>query len=331
MSTVSIPSDQKAAVRTGSGSSATAPVKSVPVPSPAPHEILVKVNWTGLCASDKSLLHDEWKDFGIAMMDVTGGVAGHEGAGTVVAVGDDMHDRWSVGDRAGIKWIASVCGLCEFCTNGQGGELHCPKQRNSGFSAAGTFQEYCIADGRYTSRLPEGVTDEEAGPIMCGGVTAYVACKRSQVKPGQWIVLPGAGGGLGMRVIAVDGGEQKGELCKKLGAEVYIDFTTCKDIPAEVKKITTYGAHGVIVTAATKEGYASAPDMLRPGGTMVAVGLPKDPTVIAGAPPLKMCLNKLNVVGSVVGTLKDVEEALDFTARDLVHVSILCFPIRMIC
>lgn len=52
---------------------------------------------------------------------------------------------------------------------------------------------------------------------------------------------------------------------------------------------------------------------------MVCVGLPQDPTVIAGAPPLLMCLKKLDVVGSVVGTLKDVEEALDFTARGLVH------------
>jgi threonine dehydrogenase-like Zn-dependent dehydrogenase len=81
-------------------------------------------------------------------------------------------------------------------------------------------QQYCIADGKYTTRIPEGVTDEEAGPIMCGGVTAYTACKRSAVKPGQWIILPGAGGGLGhfavqyakamgMRVIAIDGGDEK--------------------------------------------------------------------------------------------------------------------------
>ena len=130
-----------------------------------------------------------------------------------------MHDRWKVGGRAGIKWVASIRGLCEFCTNGTD-ELHCPKQTNSGFSAAGTFQvsrhchiraflieafslpgpallvyssvtltrgvqQYCIADGKYTTRIPEGVTDEEAGPIMCGGVTAYTACKRSAVKPGQ--------------------------------------------------------------------------------------------------------------------------------------------------
>ena len=123
-----------------------------------------------------------------------------------------------------------------------------------------------------------------------------------------------------MRVIAIDGGDEKRDLCKKLGAEAFIDFTTTKDIVAEVMKITTYGAHGVLVTAASKEGYATAPTLLRPGGTMVAVGLPKDPTVLAGAPPIMLCLKKLNIVGSVVGTLKDVEEALDFTARGLVHV-----------
>lgn len=122
-----------------------------------------------------------------------------------------------------------------------------------------------------------------------------------------------------MRVIAIDGGSEKGELCKKLGAEEYIDFTTCKDIPAEVMKATKYGAHAVLVTAATKEAYETAPNLLRAGGTVVVVGLPKDTSVIAGAPPLMVALRRLNIVGSVVGTLKDVEEALDFTARGIVH------------
>ena len=94
-------------------------------------------------------------------------------------------------------------------------------------------------------------------------VTAYTACKRSAVKPGQWIVLPGADSGLGhfavqyakamgMRVIAVDCGDEKRDLCKGLGAETFIDFATTKDITAEIMGITTYGAHGVLVTAATK-------------------------------------------------------------------------------
>ncbi|KAF1351818.1 alcohol dehydrogenase [Delphinella strobiligena] len=325
----SIPTTQNAAVRVGSGDSATAPVKSVPVEQPGSGQILVKINWSGLCASDKSLLHDEWSSFGIAMAEATKGIVGHEGAGVVVAVGSDVQNLWKVGDRAGIKWVASICGICEMCTNGKD-ELHCSKQVNSGFTAAGTFQEYCLTDGKYATRIPEGVTDEEAGPIMCGGVTAYTACKRSAVRPGQWIVLPGAGGGLGhfavqyakvmgMRVIAIDGGKEKEELCRRLGAEEFIDFTTCKDVIAEVMRITIYGAHGVLVTAASKEGYASAPMMLRPGGTMVAVGLPTSPNILAGAPPIVLCMRKLNIVGSVVGTLKDVEEALAFTARGLVH------------
>lgn len=152
------------------------------------------------------------------------------------------------------------------------------------------------------------------------------------MRPGQWLVCPGAGGGLGhfavqyaramgIRVIAIDGGNEKRDLCKKLGAEEFIDFTTTKDIAAEIMRITTYGAHGVIVFPATKEAYASAPSFVRPGGTVVAVGLPNDPTVLAGAPPIMLALRRLNIVGSVTGSLKDVEEALDFTARGLVHVS----------
>jgi propanol-preferring alcohol dehydrogenase len=93
-------------------------------------------------------------------------------------------------------------------------------------------------------------------------VAAYTAGKRSTVKPGQWIVLLGGGGpghfavqyakAMGMRVITVNGGDEKRDLCKRLGAEAFIDFTTTKDITAEIVRITTCGAHGVLVTAATK-------------------------------------------------------------------------------
>lgn len=177
MASLDIPAKQRAAVRQGAGVDATAPLSTIPVPQPGPGEILVKITWTGLCGSDKSLIHDEWKDFGVAMMPQTHGIAGHEGVGPVVALGEGTETLWKIGERAGVKWIASTCGRCEFCLNGVD-EVHCIAQKNSGFSAAGTFQEYCVADARYSSRIPDKVLDEEAGPIMCGGVTAYVACKR---------------------------------------------------------------------------------------------------------------------------------------------------------
>lgn len=219
-------------------------------------------------------------------------------------------------------------------------------QTNSGRSTPGTFAEYCATSARYATRIPDGVSDEEAGPLMCGGVTAYAACKRTGLKPGQWLVVSGAGGGLGhlaiqyakvmgMRVIAIDGGDEKRHLCLKLGAEHFIDFTKVNDIPAKVMGITKLGAHGVVVTAASKAGYENILNLLRGGGTLVAVGLPGDPSVclynfnprhstnttvkvVAGAHPVKLCMKKLNIAGSVVGTMQDVDECLDFTARGLV-------------
>jgi propanol-preferring alcohol dehydrogenase len=116
-----------------------------------PGQILVKINWTGLCASDKSLLHDEWAAFGATMADSACGIAGHEGAGEVVLAHPDVQDLWQPGDRAGVKWVVSTCKRCEFCTNGTD-ELHCPKQLNSGLTAPGTFQEYVLTDGRYATR-----------------------------------------------------------------------------------------------------------------------------------------------------------------------------------
>ena len=111
MTSVDIPKQQKAAVKVGSGGDAKAPTKDVDVEMPKANQILVKINWTGLCASDKSLLHDEWAAFGVSMKDETKGIAGHEGAGVVVAVGDNMQSKWKVGDRAGIKWVRHASTL----------------------------------------------------------------------------------------------------------------------------------------------------------------------------------------------------------------------------
>lgn len=109
---------------------------AIPLPSHWSAAILIKINWSGLCARDKSLIHDEWAAFGVSMIEAANGIAGHKSAGVVVAVGDDMDRRWKVGDRAGIKWVVSVCGVCEFCANGQD-ELHFPKRTNSGFHGCG--------------------------------------------------------------------------------------------------------------------------------------------------------------------------------------------------
>lgn len=113
---MAIPHEQKAAIKHGTGTDTTVPIKSIPVTKePGPGQILVKINYSGLCGSDKSLLFDEWSPFGFAMKDSARGIAGHEGAGKVVAVAPDSEHLWKVGDRAGIKWVVQVCRSCEFC------------------------------------------------------------------------------------------------------------------------------------------------------------------------------------------------------------------------
>ena len=315
MSAKTIPTTQRAAIKEGSGHAAKAPVREIAVQQPGPGQILVQISWTGLCASDKSLLHDEWGSMGVAMQEVTHGIAGHEGVGRVVALGPGVAEAglWKLGDRAGIKWIADVCRTCHYCKQVyQGGEVMCLHQHNSGFSLPGTFQEYCVTSADYATHVPDSVSDEEAGPIMCGGVTAYNACKRSTVRPGEWIVILGAGGGLGhlgvqyakalgMRVIAIDGGSAKRDLCTKLGAEHYLDFADTPDLPKAVLEITDgLGAHGVIVFAAVAASYAVAPSLCRSGGTIVAIGLPGDPKVLAGAPPVMLALRVCNALLSVI-------------------------------
>lgn len=100
----------------------------------------------------------------------------------------------------------------------------------SGLKRDGTFAKYAVVPSRYVIRIPEGSADQLVAPILCGGVTAYKAIKVSGATPGQWIVISGAGGGvgalgiqfakaMGFRVIAVDVGDAKREDCLQLGAE----------------------------------------------------------------------------------------------------------------
>lgn len=230
-----LPTTQKAAIKTGKGAASKVEIKETSVPKIGSGQILVKINYSGLCGSDKMFYRDETPSGTSMMQEASLGISGHEGAGVVVEVADDVKDLWKIGDRAGIKYIASTCRKCEFCTNGLD-EVCCPRSEKSGANVPGTFQEYCATDARYATRIPDGVTDEEAGPIMCGGVSMYAALKKSNVQAGQWMVIQGAGGGcghfgiqyakaMGMRVIAVDGGDAKRQLCLELGAEHYIDFT----------------------------------------------------------------------------------------------------------
>jgi alcohol dehydrogenase, propanol-preferring len=181
--------------------------------------------------------------------------------------------------------------------------------------------------------IPEGLSSPDAAPLLCAGVTVYAALRKSEAKSGQWVVISGAGGGLGhlgtqiaskgmaLRVLGIDHGSKE-RLVMDCGAEAFIDITKHDDksIGEEVKKITGgLGASAVIVCTAANKAYAQALSMLRFGGTLVCVGMPEGDLVpIAGAFPSVLVQRQFRIVGSAVGNNKEALEVLELAARGLV-------------
>ena len=169
--------------------------------------------------------------------------------------------------------------------------------------------------------------------MLCAGVTTYAALRKSNVKSGQWIVISGAGGGLGhiavqlaakgmaMRVIGIDKPAKK-QLVMNCGAEHFIDVAAHDDksIAEEVLKVTGgLGASGVIVCTASNEAYAQSLDFLRFGGTVVCVGTPEgEPQPIAKSYPQALVFRQANITAVAVGSRRDAIECLDFAARGVV-------------
>lgn len=166
--------------------------------------------------------------------------------------------------------------------------------------------------------------------MLCAGITTYTALRRTNTQSGDWVVVAGAGGGLGdiacqlgsrgmaLRIIGVDHGSKK-DLVLSSGAEAFVDITQFDDksIVEEVYRITGgRGAHGAIVCTGSNRAYAQCLQMLGINGTLVCVGVPEgDAVVLGGADPRSIIFKALNITYTSVGTRKDAVEVLDFAAR----------------
>ncbi|KAG0632560.1 chaperonin 10-like protein [Tuber brumale] len=294
--------------------------KKVPVSKPGPDEVLINIKYTGVCHTDLHAWKGDWP-----LRTKQNLIGGHEGAGVVVAVGELVKEI-KVGDHAGIKWINGSCGHCEFCMAGD--EPLCTKVLLSGYTVDGSFQQYAIGKAADVARIPKGVPLDAVAPILCAGITVYKALKESQARAGQTIAIVGAGGGLGslavqyakamgFRVIAIDTGSEKQEMCLNvLGAEEYVDFAK-EDVGAKVKSITGgLGAHAVILLAVSEKPFQQATEYCRAHGTVVCVGLPGKAHISAEV--FSTVIRMITIKGSYVGNRIDTQEAIDFFARGLI-------------
>ncbi|MEW6441177.1 MAG: alcohol dehydrogenase AdhP [bacterium] len=302
-------------------------IEEVRRPDPGPGEVLIRVAACGVCHTDLHAAEGDWP-----VKPSLPFIPGHEAAGHVAAVGKGV-SGWKEGDRAGVPWLYRACGVCDYCISGW--ETLCPDQKNTGYSVNGGFAQYVLAPAAFAAPLPDSLGFVQAAPILCAGVTTYKGLKESEVRPGQWVVISGIGGlghvavqyakAMGLRVVAVDIGAAQLKLASDLGAELVVNPATTDPV-AEVQR-QIGGAHGALITAVSPKAFSQGINMLRSGGTCSLVGLPPGEFSM---PIVEVVLKRLTVRGSIVGTRKDLREALQFAAEGKVVASIEVAPFAQV-
>lgn len=292
-------------------------IEEVPVPEVGPGQILVKIEASGVCHTDLHAADGDWP-----VKPNPPFIPGHEGVGTVAAVGAGV-TAVKEGDRVGVPWLHTACGHCRQCLAGW--ETLCDLQQNTGYSVNGGFAEYTLADPNYVGHLPDTLAWEMAAPILCAGVTVYKGLKETDTKPGDTVVISGIGGlghiavqyakAMGLHVIAVDISDEKLALARAMGADAAINAKTTDPV-AEVKALCG-GAQGALVTAVSRHAFNQALGMLAKRGTMALVGLPPGSFELD---IFSTVLMRKTIRGSIVGTRLDLAECLQFAGDGKVKV-----------
>ena len=300
-------------------------IENVPVPVPGPGEILVRVKACGVCHTDLHAASGDWP-----VKPIPPFIPGHEAAGVVAALGPDV-TGFTPGDAVGVAWLHDACMRCEYCETGW--ETLCEHQHNTGYSVNGGFAEYVIASAAFAARLPKTVDFAAIAPILCAGVTTYKGLKETEARPGEWVVISGVGGlghvavqyakAMGLKVAGLDIAEDKLKLARDLGADLAVNALS-SDAVESVLKATGGGAHGVLVTAVSTPAFAQALRMVRRKGTVSLVGLPPGefPT-----PIFDVVLKRITVRGSIVGTRRDLDEAIAFATDGKVKTEFTKAPL----
>ena len=234
------------------------------LPVPGPGDVVVKVLACGVCRTDLHLAD------GDLAARAPRRIPGHEVVGEVIERGADA-SRFALGDRVGIAWLRSTCGVCRACRTGR--ENLCRSAAFTGWDADGGFAEAAVVPEAFAYRLPDSVPAAELAPLLCSGIIGYRSLKRAQVPPGGRLGIYGFGASAhltaqlaiaqGLEVHVLTRGESARRLALELGAASAGDAAAEPPVPLD----------GAILFAPAGDLVPVALAALDQGGTLAVAGI----------------------------------------------------------
>ena len=293
------------------------------IPNPDAGQVRIKVQACGICHSD--VLTKEGLFPGIQYPRVPG----HEVAGVVDEVGAGV-STWKKGQRVGVGWHGGHDGTCRECRRGD--FRNCRNVKIPGISYDGGYQQYMVAPQEAVVAIPETLSDVEAAPLLCAGITTYNALRHSGAMPGDLVAVQGVGGlghlgiqfanKFGYKVAAIGRGSENAPLARKLGAHVYID-SKATNAAEELQKLG--GARVIMATAPSSKAMSELINGLGPNGTLLVVGAAPDPIEVT---PAQLIFGVHAIQGWAAGTPADSDDTLRFAELSGVRAMIETYPLE---
>lgn len=287
---------------------------------PKANDVVIDIKFCGICHSDIHMVRDEWgfnSPFPL--------VPGHEIAGVVRAVGPKV-TKYKVGDRVGVGCMVDSCRECahckqdleNYCIPGNTGTYGGMERDGSGTTQGG-YSDVIVVNEDFVLKIPDNLPLDKSAPLLCAGITTYSPLKHWKAGPGKKVGVLGMGGlghmavkiahAMGAHVTVLSHSDKKREDAARLGAD---EFIITKDSEQMKKNALTFDL--IINTVSSSElDMASFFNLLKLEGTLVSVGAPDKPLSIHPFPLITM---RRNYAGSLIGSIKETQEMLDFCGKN---------------
>ncbi|WP_433695981.1 alcohol dehydrogenase [Paraburkholderia phenoliruptrix] len=293
------------------------------IPQPGDGHVRIKVQACGICHSDSLTKEGLWPGLQFPR------VPGHEIAGVIDALGSGI-EGWTVGQRVGVGWHGGHCGRCARCR--QGDFVLCERAQVPGISYDGGYAEFVVAPVEALASIPDDLSDADAAPLLCAGITTFNALRNSGARAGDVVAILGIGGlghlgvqfarKMGFRTVAIARGQDKAALAKELGAHHYVD-SRAGNVAEELQKLG--GARVILATVTSGKAMSAAVGGLGLNGTMIMVGISEEPVEV---PIAQFIMGRNSVQGWPSGTSADSQDTLAFSALSGVKPMIEEFPLE---